>query len=384
MNDTSDIRVVIVGAGPSGLLAARLLQKSGFSCCVFDGAKSFEARQQQGGSLDLKKDSGQVAMEAAGLLQQFLDMAKPGGENLKVYDKAGTICHSEIHEGQDDSYHPEIDRGDLMKILFGSLAKDTVRWGYKLERIEDISYKKCYTLHFSNHQSFSANLIIGADGAWSKVRSFFTDTKPAYSGITFLDLTLNDPLDHPKVTELVGTGSMLALSPSRGIVAQRGAKNIKVYVSLRVPLSFKDDNLPAKGEEQKYISTFIHSYFKDWSEELTNLIMACDPSSMILRPLYQLLVNFKWGHKRNITLVGDAAHLMSPFAGEGVNLAFLDAMDVADSIIGGEGLADFELKMQERASAAAQESANNLELFFNETAPTDVVALFQSLGAPPG
>jgi 2-polyprenyl-6-methoxyphenol hydroxylase-like FAD-dependent oxidoreductase len=87
-----------------------------------------------------------------------------------------------------------------------------------------------------------------------------------------------------------------------------------------------------------------------------------------VRPLYALPIGFSWQSQPNITLLGDAAHLMSPFSGEGVNLALADAVNLADALTSNKGwqaVSAYEAAMMERARPAAEGAAEGLNSFIS-------------------
>src|SRR5580698_1195951 len=83
-------RVVIVGAGPAGLTLARLMQRRGVAVQIVELDASPSARNQ-GGTLDLHEDSGQLALRCAGLSQAFHTVSRPEGQLSKVFDRHGQL-----------------------------------------------------------------------------------------------------------------------------------------------------------------------------------------------------------------------------------------------------------------------------------------------------
>lgn len=76
----------------------------------------------------------------------------------------------------------------------------------------------------------------------------------------------------------------------------------------------------------------IREQYHDWAPELLNLVQ--DASDHVTpRSLYMLPVGYRWKHRPGVTLIGDAAHVMTPFAGEGANMALQDAMELAQTIV---------------------------------------------------
>src|ERR1700761_4779743 len=90
-------RISIVGAGPGGLTCARVLQRHGLAVTVYD-RDSGPAARNQGGTLDLHADDGQVALREAGLLEEFFRLARPEGQEMRELDSAGAILLHHVPE----------------------------------------------------------------------------------------------------------------------------------------------------------------------------------------------------------------------------------------------------------------------------------------------
>ncbi|MGO7136467.1 FAD-dependent oxidoreductase [Rhizobium leguminosarum] len=357
--------IVIVGGGIGGLTLARILQTHGLDVTVFEQEASRDLRGQ-GGSLDMHVESGQLALKEAGLKAEFRAIARPEGQGLRIVDKTGKFHWNE--SGAEETFQrPEVDRGVLRDLLLDSLKPDTIRWKHKLNLAEPIE-KGRYLIHFENGECVRAGVLVGADGAWSRVRPLLTDATPVHTGVNFVEAGIPDAEQtHPALATMVGHGNFMALSDNKGLLAQRnGDGRIRVYVAFRTT----EDGLQKSGipfERPEEARRALLSCFSDWVPELTGLIRACD-DSFLPRPINMLPIGLNWESKPGVTLIGDAAHLMSPFAGEGANLAMLDAAELAKAMLATDNSVDaikaYETTMFLRAERAAKESAENLELCF--------------------
>ncbi|NUW46518.1 FAD-dependent oxidoreductase [Nonomuraea rhodomycinica] len=328
MKTTATPRIAIVGAGPGGLTCARILQRHGIAAAVYESDAGPAARDQ-GGTLDLHADNGQIALREAGLLEEFFRLARPEGQEMRQMDPAGTILHHHVPE-QDERFKPEIDRGLLRELLLDSLQPGTVRWGHTLRTI-DRPAEGPRRLHFTDGTTVEADLVVGADGAWSTVRRAVSRATPRHTGIGFLEAWFHDVTTrHPDIADLVGQGSAAAADGDRGLFAQRnGGDHIRVYIIQRVPA----DWITAGGltpQATDGIRALLLERYRDWSPRLRRLITDND-GPYVDRPIFALPVPHTWEHDPTVTLLGDAAHLMPPL-GVGVNLAMLDACELALAI----------------------------------------------------
>ncbi|SFE05454.1 2-polyprenyl-6-methoxyphenol hydroxylase [Actinacidiphila alni] len=318
-------RITVVGAGPGGLTCARILQRHGLTVTVLDRDAGPDARDQ-GGTLDLHADNGQIALREAGLLDEFFRLARPEGQEMRQLDPAGTITAHQM-PGPDDLFKPEIDRGVLRDLLLGSLRPGTVRWGKGVERVGGPEAGP-RVLHLTDGTTIESDLVIGADGAFSRVRPALSPAVPAYSGVSFLEAWFTDvEARHPEIAALVGQGGAHAADGERAMFAQRnGGDHIRVYLIQRVPA----DWIAASGlspQDTDAVRALLLQRYAHWSPALRRMITDND-GPYVDRPIFALPVPHAWAHHPAVTLLGDAAHLMPPL-GVGVNLAMLDASDLA-------------------------------------------------------
>ena len=367
--------IAIVGGGLGGLTLARVLQVHGVASTVYDLEASAGARDQ-GGTLDLHEESGQRAMVEAGLYEEFRRLMRPEGEAMRILDKAGTVFLDDV-ASDGGGTRPEIDRAALRDLLVASLDPGRIVWGRKVSRVAALDGGR-HEITFADGGQTTVDLLVGADGAWSKVRPLLSPATPEYSGISFLDLHLA-AVDraHPASAALVGSGSMFALSDNKGLIAQRnGGGQVRIYAALRVPADWTS-TCGVDWAAAPAAPAALLAEFADWSDALTDLIRNCD-DTIIPRPIYALPVGHAWERVPGVTLIGDAAHLMSPFAGEGANLAMLDGAALARALVTHgptleAALAEYEAALFPRSAAAAAQSAEGIAYCFNEEAPRGFV-----------
>ncbi|MYW62958.1 FAD-dependent monooxygenase [Streptomyces sp. SID8379] len=370
--------VTIIGAGLGGLTLARVLHVHGIPSTVYEAEASPSARTQ-GGMLDIHDYNGQPALRAADLLEEFRGIVLEGREATRALATDGTVLLDEPDDGT--GTRPEALRGELRRMLLDSLPAGTVRWGHKVAGVRALGEGR-HEVTFADGTTAVTDLLVGADGAWSRVRPLLSDATPEYVGTSFVETYLLDSDNrHPAAAKAVGDGAMFALTPGRGIQAHRETEGtLHTYVALSRPQEFFaaiDFTDPATAAAR------IAEEFDGWAPELTALITDGD-TAPVLRPINALPTGHRWDRVPGVTLLGDAAHLSRP-NGEGANLAMYDAAELGEALAAHPddveaALTAYERALFPRSAEAATEATRDFELIFGDTAPHGLVGLLSGQG----
>lgn len=381
----------MIGAGPAGLTFARVLHRHDHPVTVLERDPAPDARPP-GGTLDLHENLGQLALGKAGLLAEFQALSRPEGQAMRILDVDGTVLR-DWQPRPDDRANPEIDRRQLRDLLLGPLD---VQWGRGVTEVEP-GTGDGVLVRFADGRQETFDLVIGADGAWSRVRPAVSSVTPHYTGVTMVETSLDDvDTRHPDLARLIGDGSMAVYGVNRGLVAQRNSGgHVKVYAQFRAPLDWHTNLDRHMGLNRRAgmdagldladveaVRSSMLALFDGWAAPVLDLFR--HGTAFVHRPLHVLPVSHTWAHVPGVTLLGDAAHLMPPL-GLGANLAMLEGAELAESVAAAPGPGEldeavraFEEQMWARAGRWAKITTAGLERLVSPD-PSEALALFDEL-----
>jgi 2-polyprenyl-6-methoxyphenol hydroxylase-like FAD-dependent oxidoreductase len=239
-----------------------------------------------------------------------------------------------------------------------------------------------WLLYFKNGSAAYADLVIAADGANSRIRPYITDSKAFYSGVTMVEINIPDAeKTTPHIYALLNGGKIMAFGNEKCLLGgQKGEGNIGFYASFKPAENWAANSGLDYSDKAQLLQWFKQEYAgwdSIWYELFEN---AATP--VIPRPIYCMPLDQTWETLPNATMLGDAAHVMPPFAGEGANSAMLDALELSECLTADkydtlpEAISAYELNMRKRASMAAQRSLENGERMHSEGALEKMLAFF--------
>ncbi|KAI1134939.1 salicylate hydroxylase [Hypoxylon sp. FL0543] len=341
----SQPRIAIVGGGPAGLTMGVLLQKHHIPFTIFERRPkpTREELAEPSGMLDLHEGSGLEVIKECGLYDEFIPLTGECSEDMILTDRNGNV----LYKVPGNRSSPEISRNNLSSLLLSRIPPENVKWSHRLlSAVKPSPSNPSETeLDFGIHGKHTFDLVVGADGAWSRVRNLLTTTRPYYTGKQTVTFTIKHiSAKYPHLAALVGSGSFSAMGNRHAVVSQRGPlDSARVYLMLTHP---DKDFGASSGLAEKPASAAKDALLGDdallgsFGPLVKDLVAtACDEeaadhpgANLDIRPLHALPYGTAWAHQQGVTLVGDAAHVMLP-NGEGVNQAMFDALLLCRAVV---------------------------------------------------
>ncbi|KAJ9638744.1 hypothetical protein H2204_004220 [Knufia peltigerae] len=389
MSAQHPILIAIVGGGIAGMSLARIIAQevhatsssSGscypFSITIFDRdlSPSDPVQRPQGGQLDLHADSGQLAIKAAGIWDCFTRKAHYDAQGWRVDDCNGQMAAQVTEEEGKARDKPEIGRGHLRRLLtqdVETVDNVQVRWGQKVVNI--VSHAAGFQIVVGGHEETPDSkvlfdLVVGADGTWSRTRELVSAPDPVYSGMTIVETNISPATESQQTSAMVGKGSYMAVAFNKALMAQRNADGgIRVYIALTVPETWATASGLDWSDPTITKETILNRFFTQWSDSVKNVVRDSKSSEMRLWPLYDTLKpteGGRWRTNLGATLLGDAAHVMPPWTGRGANMAMLDALGLGKKM--GQALSGAEEFDVQQGKAEVLESLRKSMREYEET-----------------
>lgn len=380
MNNLAHKQIAIIGGGPGGLTLARLLQMKGANVTVYERDRHENARPK-GATLDLHEESGLRAVREAGLTEAFNASYRPGADLLCIVDQHTGILFDDREREASDRARPEIDRGPLQKLLLESLVPGTVLWDRQVRSLTAAG--SGWTIEFRQADPVYADIVIAADGANSGLRAYLTPIRPFYSGITIVEGLVPDAaIRVPELWELTKGGKVFALGDNRSLIASsKGDGSLAFYTGCALPETWVQDSGIDFNDKAQVLAWFREAY-TGWDPLWEGLFREAG-TPLIPRPQYCMPFDQDWEPLPNLTILGDAAHLMPPYAGEGVNMAMLDAVELSACLTGKQftdtrgAIAHYEKEMRSRAAQTARDTMESTKALHSPEAVAWMLNILQ-------
>ncbi|KAI0794664.1 FAD/NAD-P-binding domain-containing protein [Fomes fomentarius] len=352
MSSASAPRIVIIGGGLAGLTLLLTLHRRGVPATLYEREPSADSRAHLGGMLDLGYDSGQRALRENGLKDAFEQHSRVDAQELRMYYRNGNVRMIKPADPDEDPLdaRPEIDRPVLRKMLLDAVPAEHIKWGHAFASARPLGGGQ-HEITFTNGITVVSDILVGADGGFSRVRALVSPATPTFSGRNGSEISLApEVVASPElrdVSEAVGPGSAFVMEPSYVFALQRnGSGRIRAYLWHPSPLEWKTPSEPT--EARKVLLEIYH----DWAPWMRKVIEHCDDAAIYHRPIFTLPAGHRWGHVNGVTIIGDAAHLLPP-NGAGANLAMLDGLELG--IVLAEAIKEGKAAGEREAAVAAWE-----------------------------
>jgi salicylate hydroxylase len=325
------MKVIIIGAGISGLtLAAALAQLAPqLEVELYERDASLAVRRK-GYATGLKGDAGLAVLERLGLWDEVSAGGTEQVTNFVITDRVGRTLLA-LPSGSDDSRRTyRVQRDHLQSALAEALPKNPVRYGFQAlgyETLEDRS-----RVIFTAGRYVDGDIVVGADGVGSALRRQLVADSPRFLGLSAITgdaaVTIDDPL--------LSGGYFMTLGDNGDSYfgyRQPGGVHFS-YTSHVDPSTLESTSQPELLDQ-------VQTATADWHPLVRSIVSGADPDSIKPRGYYDRDPT-KQVRDGNVWLLGDAAHPMSPFQGQGANTAMVDALALAELLGSGNLAVDAE------------------------------------------
>jgi salicylate hydroxylase len=314
----------IVGGGVGGLCAAIALRQLGHEVVVFEQASRFG---RVGADINLTPNAVK-ALDGLGLGDALrADAARPTFRISRMWDtgvETSRLAMSDAAERRYGSPQLTFHRADLLAALEGALPADVLQFGQRVTEIHCGSVEQAGALHFDDGTSADVDVLVGADGIHSVVRTtLFGPDRPQFTGVVAYRGVV--PIDRLGVPNLDAFTKWWGPNPETQLVTFPLSKGQEIFVfATRPQLTWSEESWTTPGDVEE-----LRAAYADFHPEARALLDACEDvmkSALYIRDPLPL-----WSSGR-AALLGDACHPMMPFMAQGAGMAIEDAVVLARSL----------------------------------------------------
>ncbi|OQE42988.1 hypothetical protein PENCOP_c003G07657 [Penicillium coprophilum] len=364
-------QIAIVGGGPAGLALAATLQQKGIDYIVYE--RTQRDSPPHGGCLDLHPGSGQRAMREGGVFEEFRKHSRVGDATIHLlYNHKGEQLFR-FGEGRDA---PEIDRWAIRKVLLTGIPDEKVVWSKAVQSAARDENGQVVITFTDGTTACGFKLVVGADGTASKIRHLVTSAQPVYSDKLYITTKIfPDNSFYPKMESIAGKGSMIVMGDGKHMFNSRqGDGHYRVDIGLQAPENFPTcENVDFSDFDAAKRFLLQEEYFGSYSPEMQDIIRQSDGPFRPWLMYYMPTERLNWESVPGVTLIGDAAHVTTPFVGDGVNCAMRDSVILAHRLeefgITQEAIVAYEKEMFPFAIDVISRSLLSGEMFFEKESP---------------
>lgn len=357
----TELPVLIVGAGLGGLVAALGLQDKGIPVKVFERAPELG---EVGAGISLAPNATRVLI-ALGLRDAMEDVAdSPDAMGRKHYATGELIAEdaSPEYEAKYGAPYWQLHRADLHDVLVAAVrANDADAIALNKDFVSFEADDAGVTAHFADGSRQQGAVLIGCDGLKSVLRDLLWNPgKPHYLGyVAYRGLTPVEQLPDGLVTPASANGHGPGAHFTRYLI--RKGKTVN-YVGFARRDDWIDDGWHVTATVEEVLRSF-----EGWNDEFRLIVENTGEGRCHKWGMFGRAPMPRWG-KGRVTLLGDAAHPMLPFLGQGVSMAIEDGMVLARALRGhgltADALARYETARRPRANEIVERSAQRAEITF--------------------
>ena len=324
IEDIKNLKIGVIGGGYAGATAGLALAQIGANVKVYEQA---HASGEVGAGIGLRPASVKL-FKKLGIFPAIEAVTSPS-DYFEILDAKGNRINLEewphLSEGDEKHNTRMIHRRDFIDALTSQLPEGVLQYGYRAEEITDNGDSA--TVKFTNGEVETFDILVGADGIKSKVRTLWSDSQPVMQGAhayrAVIDGSQGEGLlvdDNLRLYLEAETGRMIYFLPLR----HRG-ENGQISFDITVPHDDLTWNPDVSKEE-------VLEMLKNFDERLIKIVEKLDWEQVNQRAAADIDPQDKWNSDA-VVLIGDAAHAMLHHQGQGANSAVIDAGVLADCIV---------------------------------------------------